>query len=272
MIYILSSTIIFGFLDALWKPIIDQYGHIQTLLHRTVLTTLLIGLCFIVSNTFILNYEMIAWSVLSGLLAYFGLFYLTKAFYSAGTSIIVFLNIITVLISQFTSLFLFEENINTSIYLAQVGGSCFAIVALNKFSIRLSKGIRFGLIASLCFGIAYPIMGIPIPVIGNLQATFFQEFTVLLMIMILALKERNFYFKRSIFLEYKILLLAGLTCTSLLLYFYAYTVIPIYKVNLISNFYPVSAMATAYFLFNEKIEPIQYVGIIIAILVLLSLY
>ena len=125
MIYILSSTIIFGFLDALWKPIIDQYGHIQTLLHRTVLTTLLIGLCFIVSNTFILNYEMIAWSVLSGLLAYLGLFYLTKAFYTAGTSIIVFLNIITVLISQFTFLFLFEENINTNIYLARRWGELF---------------------------------------------------------------------------------------------------------------------------------------------------
>ena len=119
MIYILISTILFGFLDALWKPIIHQYGHVQTLLLRTVLTTLLIGLCFFISSEIILDYGMIAWTILSGLLAYMGLFYLTKAFQTSGTSIIVFLNIVTVLISQFTSLILFEENIELGVYLAQ---------------------------------------------------------------------------------------------------------------------------------------------------------
>lgn len=272
MIYILISTILFGFLDALWKPIIHQHGHVQTLLHRTVLTTLLIGLCFFVSSEIILDYGMIAWTVLSGLLAFMGLFYLTKAFQTSGTSIIVFLNIVTVLISQFTALILFEENIDQAVYLAQLGGSCLAIIALNNFSIKLDKGIKYGLIASLCFGVAYPIMGIPIPVIGNLQASFIQELTVLVMIFILAFKHGDLHFNRSIFSDQKILLLAGLTCISLLLYFYAYTLLPIYKVNLIANFYPVSALAIAYFLFKEKIRPTQYLGIFIAILVLLSLY
>ncbi|MGC6480483.1 MAG: DMT family transporter [Flavobacteriaceae bacterium] len=271
MLYILLSTILFGFLDALWKPIIDELGHLKTLLHRTILTTTCIGLYFIFTSTWVADTVMIFWTILSGCIAFLGLFCLTKAFQKAGTISVVFLNVCTILIGQISSLMLFDETIQAYTYGIHLIGALFVILFLNNFRLKLHKGIWYGLGASFCFGIAYPMMGIPIPVLGNLQATFIQEFTVLLCIVLLALNRGSICLETHVFLNQKLLLLVICTCISLILYFYAYTVYPVYKVNLISHFYPVAALLTAYIGFHEKPSMAQWIGVCLSIGLLISI-
>lgn len=271
LIYILLSTILFGFLDALWKPLIDELGHHKTLIHRTLLTTAGIGIYFLFTEIWVGDWRMILWTIGSGIIAFFGLYFLTKAFQTAGTISVVFLNVCTILVGQLSSRLLFDESIQLALYTIQLVGSVFVVFLLNNFRFKIQKGLWYGLGASLCFGIAYPLMGISIPVLGNLQATLIQEFTVLLCIVCMVFMQGGIRLEPQIFVNTKLLILVFCTCVSLILYFYSYTVYPIYKVNLISHFYPVAALLTAFIWFKEKPSVFQWLGVFLSIGLLFSL-
>ena len=103
---------------------------------------------------------------------FLGVYSLTKAFAISGTISIVVLNIVTILIGQLVSLLLFKSDIDFTIYILQIIFSILIISLLNNFSFKVNKGLKLGLISSLCFGFSYPLLGIPIEVLGNVQTTF----------------------------------------------------------------------------------------------------
>ena len=271
MFYILLSTILFGLLDSLWGPTINKYGHFDTLFHRTIISVTILIIFSLSLIEFTWDFLMILLSILSGIVSFLGVYSLTKAFSISGTISIVVLNIVTILIGQLVSLLLFKSNIDFTIYILQIIFSILIISLLNNFSLKVNKGLKLGLISSLCFGFSYPLLGIPIEVLGNVQTTLIQEFTVFLCIILWGLSQNKLRFKKEIILKKEILSLGIITSVCLLLYFYSYTLLPVYKVNLISNFYPVSAIIFSYFLFKDRISKIQFIGVFLSLLLLIHL-
>ena len=271
MFYILLSTILFGLLDSLWGPTINKYGHFDTLFHRTIISVTILIIFSLSLIEFTWDFLMILLSILSGIVSFLGVYTLTKAFAISGTISIVVLNIVTILIGQLVSLLLFKSDIDFTIYILQIVFSILIISLLNNFSLKVNKGLKLGLISSLCFGFSYPLLGIPIEVLGNVQTTLIQEFTVFLCIILWGLSQNKLRFKKEIILKKEILSLGIITSVCLLLYFYSYTLLPVYKVNLISNFYPVSAIIFSYFLFKDRISKIQFIGVFLSLLLLIHL-
>ena len=271
MFYILLSTILFGLLDSLWGLTINKYGHFDTLFHRTIISVTILIIFSLSLIEFTWDFLMTLLSILSGIVSFLGVYSLTKAFAISGTISIVVLNIVTILIGQLVSLLLFKSDIDVTIYILQIIFSILIISLLNNFSLKVNKGLKLGLISSLCFGFSYPLLGIPIDILGNVQTTLIQEFTVFLCIILWGLGQNKLQFKKEIILKKEILSLGIITSVCLLLYFYSYTILPVYKVNLISNFYPVSAIIFSYFLFKDRISKIQFIGVFLSLLLLIHL-
>ena len=113
MITAVLGVLFFGFADALWRPSVLHHGLHKVLLHRTVLTTLILGLYLLLDiQHFKFNIPMIGVGILSGVIAGFGLYFLAKAFSLETTTNVLFLNIFTLLIAQLFSFILFKETIH----------------------------------------------------------------------------------------------------------------------------------------------------------------
>lgn len=273
MIFIIISTLLFGFLDSLWRPLILENGLGRVLVHRTLLTALFIAVAFLLSQeVFVYNPKMICIAVISGAISFAGLLSLTKAFAREKTSSVVFLNVFTLLVGQITSHFLFGQEIPIARYTLQIAFAVLSIILISEGSIKFSKGILFALIASFSFGIAYPLLGIPISELGSLQSTMIQELTVLVFILLSFLIVGKVNIEVKLFCNLKLLLLSICTTVSLILYFLAYNYLPVYKINLVTNLYPVIALFSAAVLFKERLTVKQYVGITFAFFTTITLF
>ena len=273
MITAIAGVLLFGIADALWRPSILHHGQHKVLLHRTGLTTLILGLYLLLDiQHFKFNIPMIGVGILSGVIAGFGLYFLAKAFSLETTTNVLFLNIFTLLIAQLFSFILFKETIQWKYYPIEIGLSILTVLCFNGFDFKLRKGLIYGLLASICFGIAYPLAGVPIKEIGFKTTIFIQEITVLTMFLCFGyfIKKRKIDLK--IYLDIKILALSVLSAIAVILFFYSYTVIEIYKVNLISNFHPVGGMIVSIILFDERLTKYQILGVVSSIIVCLSIF
>jgi|TARA_B110000003_G_scaffold266182_1_gene292834 drug/metabolite transporter (DMT)-like permease len=273
MITAIAGVLLFGIADALWRPSILNHGQHKVLLHRTGLTTLILGLYLLLDiQHFKFNIPMIGVGILSGVIAGFGLYFLVKAFSLETTTNVLFLNIFTLLIAQLFSFILFQETIQWKYYPIQIGLSILTVLCFNGFDFKLRKGLIFGLLASICFGIAYPLAGIPIKEIGFKTTIFIQEMTILTMFLCFGYFVKKTKIDLKIYLDIKILALSVLSAIAVILFFYSYTVIEIYKVNLISNFHPVGGMIVSIILFDERLTKYQILGVVSSIIVCLSIF
>lgn len=272
MITAIGGVLLFGIADALWRPSILHHGQHKVLLHRTVLTTLILGLFLLTDiQHFKFNIPMIGGAILSGVIAGVGLYFLVKAFSLETTTNVLFLNVFTLLIAQLFSFILFEESIQWKYYPIQIGLSILTVFCFNGFDFKLRKGLLYGLLASLCFGIAYPLAGVPIKEIGFKTTIFIQEITILSMFLCFGYFMKKIKIDFKIYLDIKILALSTLSAIAVILFFYSYTVLEIYKVNLISNFHPVGGMIVSIILFNERLTKYQILGIVSSVFVLASI-
>lgn len=272
MITAIGGVLLFGIADALWRPSILHHGQHKVLLHRTVLTTLILGLFLLTDiQHFKFNIPMIGVGILSGVIAGVGLYFLVKAFSLETTTNVLFLNVFTLLIAQLFSFILFKESIQWKYYPIQIGLSILTVFCFNGFDFKLRKGLLYGLLASLCFGIAYPLAGVPIKEIGFKTTIFIQEITILSMFLCFGYFMKKIKIDFKIYLDIKILALSTLSAIAVILFFYSYTVLEIYKVNLISNFHPVGGMIVSIILFNERLTKYQILGIVSSVFVLASI-
>ena len=273
MITAVLGVLFFGFADALWRPSVLHHGLHKVLLHRTVLTTLILGLYLITDiQHFKFNIPMIAMGILTGVIAGFGLYFLVKAFSLEKTTNVLYLNIFTLLIAQLFSFILFEESIRWEYYTIQIGLSILTVLCFNGFDFKLRKGLLYGLLASLCFGIAYPLAGVPIKEIGFKTTIFIQEITSLFIFLCFGYYIKKIRIDFKIYFDIKILALSVLSAFAVILFFYSYTVIEIYKVNLISNFHPVGGMIVSIILFGERLTKYQILGVVSSIIVCLLIF
>ena len=76
----------------------------------------------------------------------------------------------------------------------------------------------------------------------------------------------------KIYYDVKIILLSLLSAIAVILFFYSYTVLQVYKVNLISNFHPIGGMVIAIILFKEHLSRYQILGAISSIIACVLIY
>tara|TARA_B110000003_G_scaffold276150_1_gene321157 strand:+ start:2916 stop:3749 length:834 start_codon:yes stop_codon:yes gene_type:complete len=275
MITAILGVLCFGIADALWRPNVLRYGHFKVLLHRTLLTTIFLG-CFFLYNfenqTF--DISMIFVAILSGGIAGVGLYFLVMAFSLESTANILFLNIITLLVSQLFSLILFDASIDWIQYLIQISLSLLAVLCFNQFYLKIRKGLQYGLLACICFGIAYPLAGVPIQSIGYSATIFTQEVVIFGAFLSISYINKTTTINIKMYYDFKIIALSVLSSAAVILFFYSYTLIEIYKVNLISNFHPVGGLLVSTIFFKEKLSFLQWCGAVISVIacVLISGY
>ncbi len=257
----------FGIADALWRPNILKHGHLQVLLHRTLLTTVLLSCFFFINhNNQHYDFSMVCIAILSGGIAGAGLYFLVKAFQTESTANILFLNIITLLVSQLSALLLFDDSLDWPLYLTQLSLSMLAVLCFNQFKLRIRKGLQFGVLASICFGVAYPLAGVPIQSIGHSVTIFCHELVILFGFLILSYFKKTLVIDFKIYSDIKIITLSILSTIAVILFFYSYTLIEVYKVNLISNFHPIGGLLVSMVFFREKLSFFQWGGVVISLL------
>ena len=267
MITAILGVMCFGIADALWRPNILRYGHLKVLIHRTLLTTVFLGGYFFLNhNNQHYDLFMVFVAILSGGIAGVGLYFLVKAFQTESTANILFLNIITLLVSQFSSLLLFDDSPNWALYLIQIFLSLLAVLCFNQFQLKIRQGLQYGLLASICFGVAYPLAGVPIESIGHSITIFCQELVILCGILVLSYFKKNLGIDFKIYFDFKIIALSILSTIAVILFFYSYTLIEVYKVNLISNFHPVGGLLVSMVFFRERLSFFQWSGVVISLL------
>ena len=267
MIYVLLTTLFFGVGDALWKPVLDKFEVLPALRARTIITTSILAIIALIVNEHPLGSSSDYLSaIIPSFLAVFGFLYLIKAFKKSSVSLVITLSSATLAVSQITAFVLFKEEINVANYILILILVFVSIFLLNGAKFRIEKGIRYALFSSLLFGIAYPLLSIPSESIGSYQTALIQEIVVLLVFSGLV------YFKvkksppiRTMILNKSILAVAICSSLGLSLMFYSYTILPVYKVHLITSFVPIPALIFARLVYKERLTRVQHVGVVISL-------
>ena len=265
MIYILLSTLFFGFSDVLWKLILKKYNYNSAVLSRTIISsTLLIIFAFLFGNSTLAsgyNYLLI---ILFGSVSAFAFMFLIKALEISAISVVITLNSVTLIVTQITSFLFFDDPINWIRYSLVFILILTAIFLLNKAEFVLSKGIKYALCSSVLFGISYPLLSIPVLEVGNFQTAAIQEITLLFWVILYGYKNRKVT-KLNLHFSFRIIGLALFAAFGVSLLFYAYSFMEVYKVHMIASFSPVPALLIAIIVLKERVTKIQIVGILLSI-------
>ena len=251
----------------LWKPVLDDFKILPALRARTIITTLILAIL-----TFIFNERPLGSpsdylnAVFPSVLAAMGFLYLIKAFKNSSVSLVITLSSATLAISQVTAFILFKEEIILGNYALVMCLILISIFLLNGAKFRIERGIKYALISSLFFGISYPLLSIPSLSIGSYQTALVQEIIVL----IIFSTSVHFRVKKSppigiMLRNRKILSVAIFSSLGLSLFFYSYTVLPVYKVHLVTSFEPVIALLYARLAYKERLTPTQTGGVLISL-------
>ncbi|PCJ80715.1 MAG: hypothetical protein COA49_07760 [Bacteroidetes bacterium] len=268
MIYVLLTTLFFGIGDALWKPVLDEFEVLPSIRARTIITTCFLGIFALALNEHPLSSSLEYLSaIIPSFLAGFGLLFLIKAFKNSSVSLVITLNSATLAVSQISSFTLFKEDINATNYTLIIVLILVSIFLLNGAKFRIEKGIKYALFSSLLFGISYPLLSIPSESIGSYQTALIQEIVVLVVFSGLV------YWKvdkspplKKMLLNKNILAVALCSSIGLTLLFYSYTILPVYKVHLITSFVPIPALIFARLVYKERLTRTQQIGVLISLI------
>lgn len=207
------------------------------------------------------NYLLI---ILFGSLSAFAFMFLVKAFETEAISVVITLNSATLIVTQITSFLFFDDKVDWMRYSLVFAMILIAIFLLNKAEFILSKGIKYALYSSVLFGIAYPLLSIPVLEVGNFQTAAIQEITLLFWVLVYGYKNRK-ESKLNLNFSFDIIAIALLAAFGVSFLFYAYSFMEVYKVHLIASFYPVPALVLAFFVFKERLTKLQILGIFLSV-------
>lgn len=265
----------FGMSNALWRKPIDKLIAEEAIVYRTVFTLLFFSalLVFVGDANFVVSeraFGMNMWlfTFLVSCLSYFGLFFFNKALKCASTGFVVIVTTTTFLFGQFTAFFILDETPEL-VYLIAFGLFLLSIVVADYKSflrLKLSKGLIYGLLASLFWGVTFPLLSIPSKALGYIQTGLVLEISVMTMSLLslyLVQKRRvNFsHFKEHL----KFFALLGFFAGNGVLFNnLSYTKIPVHIAGAISSSTHLVTILIAWVLFRERIKPHQFVAALIA--------
>lgn len=271
------SMFSFGLSNALWRKPISKLVVEEAIVYRTIFTLLIFTVLLLtvdnkeIVETYPKVFGLNIWlfTILISCLSYFGLFFFNKALKHATTGLVVIVTTTSFLFSQFTAFVFLGETAKKG-YLLPFALFLIAIVVSDYASIKsikLSKGVLYGLLAALFWGITLPLLSIPANEIGYIKTGFILEVSVMLM----SLLSLYFVHKGELNLkrfkaDLPFFILLGICAGSGVLFNnLSYTKIPVYVAASIASVTHLVSIIAALLLFKENLKPQQYVAALVAL-------
>lgn len=268
------STFSFGMSNALWRKPIDKLVVEEAIIYRTIFTifyfvVLLFALKQPELHTSPKAFGINIWlfCILVSCTSYFGLFFFNKALKQTTTGLTAIVTTSSYIFSQFTAFVLLGETMHTSFLLPFALFVLALIISDYKSlkSIRASKGVAYGLLAAIFWGLSLPLLSIPANKIGYVKTGLILELSVMFMSLI------SLYFVRKgslCFTRFKkdwpFFVLLGLFAGSGVLFNnLSYTKIPVHIAASISSSTHLVTIIAAWVLFKEKLKPQHYAAALI---------
>ena len=186
----LISMLSFGTSNALWRKPVGKLVVEEAIVYRTIFSLLFfIVLLFVIgdkaveTNGLVWGINIWLFTFIISCLSYFGLFFYNKALKYSSTGLVVIVVTTSYLFGQFTSFVLLGE-VPTKGYVLPFMLFVAAIVISDYpsvFKLKLSKGVGYGLLASLFWGITLPLLSIPSKQLGYVKTGLVLEVSVMLM-------------------------------------------------------------------------------------------
>ncbi|MCT4587770.1 MAG: DMT family transporter [Carboxylicivirga sp.] len=276
------SMLSFGFSNALWRRPVGKMVVEEAIIYRTIFSlSFFVILLFTIDekstitieSTWGLNIWLFAFII--SCISYFGLFFYNKALQYSTTGLVVIVVTTSFLFGQFTSFVLLGE-VPTKGYILPFLLFIIAIVLSDYpsiYKLKLSKGVGYGLLASMFWGITLPLLSIPSKQIGYIKTGLVLEISVMLMSFLslhIYHKKRMSYrvFKTDIRFFILLGLLAG---CGVLFNNLSYTKISVYIASSISSSTHLISIIAAWIMFKEKLKPYQYLAAIVSVLAIFVL-
>jgi drug/metabolite transporter (DMT)-like permease len=236
---------------------------------RTIITTsVLIVIAAFLGKHEIGSIENYLSAIIPSLLSTVAFIFLIKAFKHSSVSVVITMNSLSLIVSQIVAFILYNKSVNIVPYSIVLLGIITSIFLLNSGKFVISKGIKYAILSATLFGIAYPLLSIPASTIGNYQTSAIQEIVLLATLLFLfkSKAEKNTESIIKLIKQPSIFFVALFVACGLSLLFYSYTIMPVYKVHLISSFIPIPALIFARVAYNEHLQNIQKAGVLLSLL------
>lgn len=274
--YLLISLCIicFGISNCIWVYPLKKLSYLQVIILRSFITSLLFGGLLVLNiytgvesikiTTPILLAEILKAIALSGF-SYFGLFFYVKSLREEKVGIAVPVSSMSSFFGVLTATLFLKENLTLPFYVSAIALAIgvFLIDGKTVRSTRLTKGIRYNLIAAFFWGVSFALFVFPVKAVGVVIFSLILELTVCLCSFILfRIDEGKWSFPiRQI--DNSIFLLAILGFGGVIFYNLSLLYLPISMISLLSMLTPIVSVVAASMLFNERLTPKQYIGIVV---------
>lgn len=279
LIFISLSILSFGLSNCLWVYPLRQFSFLQVIVLRSFLTTVFFGCVLVFGSLTHFGIETkglgqiieIGKAVALCAFSFFGLYFYVQSLKFEKVSLAVPVSSISGIFGVLTRIIVLQEaatiNFIGALLLVLIGVN---IVNVTPFgSYKLSKGVRYNLLAAFFWGVSFALFAIPIKSLGVISFAFILEITVFACSLIL-LRIENLIWSfpiHKIFDKY-ILLLAILGFCGVLFYNLSLIYIPVTEASLLGVLTTVVSIIIASILHKEQLTVKQYLGIALIIIAL----
>lgn len=281
-LYGLLSALSFGISNIYWKKAARDADYVFLVLFRGLIAIALFGISWLCIVFYGLEFEAIIninARKIDYLNAYMlccccalGLFFFLKSMEYAPVSITVALssaNIFGIL----TAIFIVGEKFTVAyllVFLIAIMGILLSQhVNLQGSLFQWNKGATFALLASLFWGITYPLFKFVSPAVGALPLSFILESSVTLMALFWAIASKMTHHTKPLFTKVQVwhyIFLALLLIGGTLFYNLAIQNLSVLHLNLINNFQYLVSIFFAIVIYREKLTNYQILGMLLIFL------
>jgi drug/metabolite transporter (DMT)-like permease len=275
----LVSALCFGISNAYWKKAAQDADYVFLVLFRGLIAVSVFGLCWLIMafGSFdvesIINRNATAADYLNAFMicgfCSLGLYFFLKSMKYAPVSITVALSTVNIF-GILTTVLIVGERFDL-IYVLAFFLAITGILLAQKLNwegsvFQWNKGATYALLASLFWGITYPLFKFVSPKIGALPLSFILESSVTLMALFWAISDKKKNYSKPIFKKVQLrhyLVLALLLIGGTLFFNLAIQHISVFKLNLVGNFQFIVSIFLAITFYKERLSMQQILGILL---------
>lgn len=260
------SMLAFSLSNVLWRYPLRKLSPAAAILFRSFFSVGFFVIVLHLNNGFYFaSGLLVLQTLLICLISFFGLYFFNIALTKDSTTATVIATTATFIFGHLTTIFLLKEKPTETAYLGMF--IILAGIVLSDWhhikKAKLSKAILFGGLASLFWGLTFPLLSEPSKSLGFMQTGFILEISVLVMAFLgfLFTKTKNSLVPKNVIQNLPILILLGcLAGTAVVFQTYTYTQIPVHIAGAISASTHLLSIFFAFLLFKEKAHINNYFG------------
>ncbi len=282
------SIFSFALSNCLWPLTLKRLSFLQAIILRSFISSLLFAslVCLsLVSEVSLIALEPmhaeksfsligIAKAIALSAYSYFGLYFFVKSLHEEKVSIAVPISSISAFFGVLVSVIVMGESITSTVVIAfvlfTVGVSLIDNGAYQK--VKLSKGVKYNLVAAFFWGTSFALFVYPIKEVGVLVFSFILEVTVCACSILLYYRGKRKWFLSLKEINLTITLLAVLGFCGVIFYNFSISKLPISFVSTLGIITPSVSVLLAVIFFKERMKPLQTIGILFILFGLIALH